>query len=431
MTCAEVREFMSALVDEAVSVAERQAIESHLATCAECRQELAELRETVSLLKRLPPVHAPAGFVDRVVETAYRPSWPRRIADALFRPLRVKLPLEAAAVVLVGVSALYVYQRAPEVRQVARQETREAPPPAVPSAPPAAPSVTGDAGTQPSAQDAASRPMNETAELEAKRAPTPLAAPSPAAPPAEPPPSLQRDNVAPSTAPGATASATAPAAVAEAPPPAQSPTPSPTQAPTQSPTQPKIAAQAEAKKETVDRRREDTAGAAPAESALRKQPQSAEPAPSRDAAGARATAPPAPPAVAAAPPPEARGRAGGAGAAAPAVPAERGAEPFSVGKPRAAAKLTRASDASGRLVVRAPEPAEIALDALLNRLGGTRVARRLEGPQGLILIDVIVPAARYPQLLEGLGKIGRWTTEHEPKTLPLQVRVEVALGVEP
>ena len=90
----------------------------------------------------------------------------------------------------------------------------------------------------------------------------------------------------------------------------------------------------------------------------------------------------------------------------------------------------RAVDASGRLVVSAPGPAEIALDALLGRLGGTRVARRLEGPEGLILVDVIISAARYPELVEGLGKIGRWTTEHEPKTLPSQVRVEVAVSVE-
>ena len=90
MTCSEVRELLSALVDEAVSVAERRAIEAHLATCAECRQELAELRETVSLLKRLPPVHAPAGFVDRVVETAYRPSWPKVInASRSFAPPRI------------------------------------------------------------------------------------------------------------------------------------------------------------------------------------------------------------------------------------------------------------------------------------------------------------------------------------------------------
>jgi hypothetical protein len=123
------------------------------------------LRETVALLERLPPVHAPAGFVDRVVETAYRPSWPRRVADALFRPLRVKLPLEAAAVVLVGISALYVYRHAPEVQQVARQETREAPASA-PSrtAPPPPPSTTSEVSQASPASDAAPPPESGVAE---------------------------------------------------------------------------------------------------------------------------------------------------------------------------------------------------------------------------------------------------------------------------
>jgi hypothetical protein len=91
----------------------------------------------------------------------------------------------------------------------------------------------------------------------------------------------------------------------------------------------------------------------------------------------------------------------------------------------------RVSDASGRLTVPARDPAEVALDALLTRLGAMRVARRLEGNQGLVLIDVVVPVARYRELLEGLGKIGRWTMEHESKTLPPQVRLEVAVTVEP
>ena len=406
MTCPEARELLSALLDDALSPAERQAIDAHLTMCAECARELTELRETVALLERLPPVHAPAGFVDRVVETAYRPSWPRRVADALFRPLRVKLPLEAAAVVLVGIWALHVYRHAPEVQQVARQETREVPASAPSPAPPPPPSTTSEGSQASPASDAAPPPKSGVAELEAKRELGPPAATPPV--PAAPAPARPHENVAPpSAAPGATASAPAPAAAEES----------------------KVAPSAEAKKETVDQRREDTAAATSPSGALQKQSQSAEPVPSRDAAGSRAA--PAPPQIAATPPPEARGRVGGAGAAPGEAPApERAPEPFSAAKSRAAARLMRAVDASGRLVVSAPEPAEIALDALLGRLGGTRVARRLEGPEGLILVDVIISAARYPELLEGLGKIGRWTTEHEPKTLPSQVRVEVAVSVE-
>jgi hypothetical protein len=342
--------------------------------------------------------------VDRVVETAYRPSWPRRVADALFRPLRVKLPLEAAAVVLVGISALYVYQHAPEVQQVARQETREAPASAPSPVPPPPPFTTSEVSQASPASDAASPPKSGVAELEAKREPGPPAAPPPV--PAAPAPVREHENIAPaSAAPGAPASAPAPAQES------------------------KVATSAEAKEETVDQRREDTVGATSPSGTLQKQAQSAEPAPSPDAAGSRAA--PAPPQIAATPPPEARGPAGGAGAAPGGAPApERAPEPFSAAKSRASTRLMRAVDASGRLVVSAPGPAEIALDALLGRLGGTRVARRLEGPEGPILVDVIISAARYPELLEGLGKIGRWTTEHEPKTLPSQVRVEVAVSVE-
>jgi hypothetical protein len=412
MTCLEARELLSGLLDDAVTESERRSIEAHLETCAECRRELAALRETVALLHRAPGVRAPAGFVDRVMETAYRPSWPRRVADALFRPLRVKLPLEAAAVVLVSVSALYVYRHAPEVQQVARQETREAAP-RTPAGQPAAPPVADNAGPPSPDTTAALRPRNEIAELEAKRDAGPPVSAPPAVAPAAPAANVQRENVAPSTAPDATAS-TAPVASGEA-----RRTPEATSA-----------AQTDAKKEVRDERRGDAPPAVPPAGTLQKQAQRAASSPSRDAAGARAT--PAPPAAAAPPPPpEARARARSSGAAQPAPPPlERGAEPFSVGKPRAAAKLMRAADASGRLVVPATEPAEVALDALLNRLGGIRVARRLEGPQGLILVDVIVAAARYAELVEGLGKIGRWTAEHEPKTLPAQVRVEVALSAE-
>ncbi len=194
----------------------------------------------------------------------------------------------------------------------------------------------------------------------------------------------------------------------------------------------------EAKKEALAERRPDASGTAPPSGKVETFAQSAEPPASRDAAGTRVApvpppARPVPPAAAPASPPEARGRVGGVGSAATAPPAHESAasDTLSTAKSRSAARLMRASDASGRLTVPARDPAEAALDALLGRLGATRVARRLEGNQGLVLIDVVVPVARYHELIEGLGKIGRWTTEHEIKTLPPQVRVEVAVTVEP
>jgi anti-sigma factor RsiW len=412
MTCHDAREQLSALLDDALTAPERSAVDSHLATCAECRRELERLRGTVALLGRLGPAHAPAGFVDRVMAEAGRPSRLRRLLDALFRPLRAKLPLEAAAVVLVGISALYVYQRTPEVHQLARPAT---PAPAPPVGAPAPPSET--AGAARPAQTGELRAKVAPAEQELARQVTPPAAPPPAAspPPAPPANAVEAPGISGGAQPAPMTDSRLEAGPAAKP-----------------ETKPDV------KKEAQAEQRRDAFGAPAASARTDTLAKSAEPTPSRDAATARSGATPspaesAPPAAAPAPAPGGRANAGGLGAAAPAAPAREGAPGDAAAQKSrgAAVRLMRAVDASGRLVVPASEPAEIALDALLSRLGATRVARRVERTPGPILVDVNVPAARYHELLEGLGRIGRWTIEHESKAFPSEVRLEVAIFTEP
>ena len=143
MTCHDAREHFSALVDDALSAGERATLEAHLATCADCRRELQRFRDTVALVRAVAPVRAPAGFVDRVLEAARPLPWHRRLARGLFLPWPVKLPMEAAAIVLVAVGVGLVYRGTPEIEQSARLE------PAAPvetrapaSSPPQAPAPT-------------------------------------------------------------------------------------------------------------------------------------------------------------------------------------------------------------------------------------------------------------------------------------------------
>ena len=122
MTCHDAREQLSALIDDALGAEERSAVEAHLATCAECRRELERLRGTVALLRAVEPVRAPAGFVDRVLGAARPVPWPRRLVRALLLPWPVKLPVEAAAIVLVAVGIVYVFRATPELQQASRFE---------------------------------------------------------------------------------------------------------------------------------------------------------------------------------------------------------------------------------------------------------------------------------------------------------------------
>ncbi len=110
MTCHEARELLSALLDEALSPEESAPLEAHLATCTECRGELERLRRTVALVQALPPEHAPSGFVDRVTAAAHPTRWTTRLARGLLTPWRIKLPLEAAALLLVGGLAVLVFR---------------------------------------------------------------------------------------------------------------------------------------------------------------------------------------------------------------------------------------------------------------------------------------------------------------------------------
>ena len=124
MTCDETRDLLSAHVDEALAPDERSRVDAHLEGCAECRRELEALRATVALLHQVEPVRAPVGFVDRVMAAARPRPWYRRAADAVLLPLSVKLPLEATAVVLVGLLAVYLFERSPELQQAAREGDR-------------------------------------------------------------------------------------------------------------------------------------------------------------------------------------------------------------------------------------------------------------------------------------------------------------------
>ena len=140
MTCPEARDLFSARADEALAPDERAALEAHLATCGECRREWQRLAATVGLLRAVEPARAPAGFVDRVVAAARPQPWYRRLARTVFLPWPVKLPLEAAAIVLVGGLAVLVVQRSPELHQ-----TAQAPAPAIETRPHALPSPAPDA----------------------------------------------------------------------------------------------------------------------------------------------------------------------------------------------------------------------------------------------------------------------------------------------
>ena len=122
MSCHDARQLFSALADDALTAPERAALDAHLASCAECRREWERFRATVALLHAVEHPRAPVGFVDRVLGATSRAPRHRRVLRALFLPWRQKLPMEAAALVLVGVMAVILFKATPELQRAARVE---------------------------------------------------------------------------------------------------------------------------------------------------------------------------------------------------------------------------------------------------------------------------------------------------------------------
>jgi hypothetical protein len=111
MNCGECQSQFADVLDHGLEWSGMKPIEKHLAECSVCREELAGLLECRRLVASLPEIDPPSGFVSRIMAHVHESAKSPRAWERLFLPLRVKIPLQAAAVVIIGVMSVYVYQR--------------------------------------------------------------------------------------------------------------------------------------------------------------------------------------------------------------------------------------------------------------------------------------------------------------------------------
>ncbi len=375
MTCHDARELFSALLDDALAADERTRLDAHLATCAECDRELARFRHTVALVQGLSPERAPAGFVERVTAAARPEPWPGQLARRLFVPWTMKLPLEAAALLLVGGLAVLVFRGSQEQQGAARLDDSRArleqPAPAPEVARRAPRSSAVPAYEEPSGQqDTPTRQPERTEEQAAPKAQV-----SPAVPEAR----------APLTAP---TPAQAPAPRAQASP--QSAAPSGDVAADVGKRQPEPLAKRDAAPFAESDRREK---AGPAEAPASKE------APAGKLAD-RAVR-------------ESRAR-------------ENAARDSSQGRLEAMTRSAAVADVRGTLVVADAQAVAAKIDGIVGGLGGAVAGRRDAGPS--MLVELSVPRDRYPELIRELTRLGQWQPEAEPPALPPTVRVAIRLA---
>ena len=102
--CQDIQPELSAYVDGELTPPQRAEIEAHVASCPRCQRELAELKTLAAGMAALPRLQPAPRFLAEVRRKIARGHGPELVSwqDHLFRPFWLKVPLEAAALIVVG-----------------------------------------------------------------------------------------------------------------------------------------------------------------------------------------------------------------------------------------------------------------------------------------------------------------------------------------
>jgi hypothetical protein len=111
MKCDEVQSHFSDYLDKAAEGPPAKGIETHLTNCPICSEEFAGLLQCRQLVSALPEVEPPLGFTVRVMANVAEIASETSLWKRLFSPLKIRIPLQATAVMLIGVLSFYVYER--------------------------------------------------------------------------------------------------------------------------------------------------------------------------------------------------------------------------------------------------------------------------------------------------------------------------------
>ncbi|HSB04823.1 MAG TPA: zf-HC2 domain-containing protein [Thermodesulfobacteriota bacterium] len=118
LRCEEVRERLSALWENELSPSEQTEVKNHLELCPDCEKEYSRFDKTLRMLHSVEEQEVPGGFLPEIYEKIgaqggkgippEKASW-----GWLHLPLRLKLPMQALAMVAIVFLALYLTKMTP------------------------------------------------------------------------------------------------------------------------------------------------------------------------------------------------------------------------------------------------------------------------------------------------------------------------------
>ena len=122
----DIRHKLSEYIDGSITDQERTEIEEHLKTCQQCTDALQELRKTIEHIKTVEEIDPPAWMTQKIMAKVRAEAGEKKsLFQRLFYPLRVKIPIQAIAVLFLTVTGFYIYQNMQPAERITEAPSQE------------------------------------------------------------------------------------------------------------------------------------------------------------------------------------------------------------------------------------------------------------------------------------------------------------------
>jgi anti-sigma factor RsiW len=117
--CSAIENLLPLYSEGTLSDAEKRVVEEHLSDCAACQKELAYLQKAGQLVNHLSDVEEPPWFQQKIMARVREEAGKKSFAQKWFYPLRIKIPVQIMATIVIAVLVVYIYRSGDEqVKQI-------------------------------------------------------------------------------------------------------------------------------------------------------------------------------------------------------------------------------------------------------------------------------------------------------------------------
>jgi hypothetical protein len=112
--CKNIEYSLPLYSENLLSESERLVVEEHLKSCSACAKTLLQLQRSGMIVQELKDVEPPSWFREKIMAKLREEADKKSFAQKWFYPLRIKIPMQIMAAIIIAVLSVYIYRAGDE-----------------------------------------------------------------------------------------------------------------------------------------------------------------------------------------------------------------------------------------------------------------------------------------------------------------------------